>query len=254
MVTTLKQIVGARPAADRRTMLRWGAASLTGLALPGFGASAARAAQSRRVHDGEQGVELLRTWAAGTLPKHRVPSGWEVYAPARGAAFYYPDDWTVDEITDPDIYDLYDGNPFGALVYDADETAGVLMLNVISNEPVSAVDAAWAQLEQFNEDRDLDELAEDEHRGSLNVTSAFVAARKDDTISAVFVQTTPDTVMGGTYLYVLLVAGLAEEFDKLAEDVFLPLLQNLVTDGGSACDTDPEDDDYTLDDCPSGSN
>ncbi|MCC6792861.1 MAG: hypothetical protein IT336_14315 [Thermomicrobiales bacterium] len=238
-----------RARVSRRSLLARtiGATALATIALPGLPARAAR----EPAEPGERGVALLQAWIAGEVPKQPVPLTWQVAAPPRGAAFNHPRDWTVTQIADPNIYDLTDGNPFGTWAVSPDQSAGVLLLNLVTPTPVSARDAAWSQIEQVAQTRDLDPLADDEHRAALNLDVAFAAASADKLVCATLTMATPDTVMGGTYLYVQLVLAEADLFDDATEIVFLPMLQNLVTDGGSACDDDPDDDVYTLDDCPS---
>ena len=182
---------------------------------------------------GLRGVEMLHAWARGEINRGVAPApmGWALYVPVRGAAFAYPPDWTVSEISDPDIADFYDGNPSGALVVAPDETAGVLMTNVTANAPTTATDAAWAQLEQMAGRAKLTELVEDELPPVLQVTRTFAAARAGDMVYAVLAQAMPDSVMGGTFLYLSLVAGPAEKFDDLTQEVFLPLLMSQVTGG-----------------------
>jgi len=213
----------------------------------------AQAAAHRIRDDGEAGVELLHAWVEGDLPKTMIPAGWQVHAPARGAAFYYPPDWQVTTVRDPDINDLNDGNPFGNWIIAPDQSAAVLLLNVANPTPVEAMDAAVTELEAAFDDARLTELAADAYRRPQNVDMAFYAARADDVIGAVIALTNPDTLTGGTFIYFQLVLAQASRFDRMTERVFIPLLQHLVTDGGSACDIDPDDDDYTLDDCPSTS-
>lgn len=252
-------------ASDRRVSRRGflsglglGVAAAASVALPSGRALAAR----RDDEAGLRGVEMLHAWARGEISRGVAPApmGWALYVPVRGAAFVYPPEWTVTEISDPDIADFYDGNPTGALVVAPDETAGVLMTNVTANAPTEATDAAWAQLEQIAGRVKLTELVEDELPPILQVTRAFVAARAGDMVYAVLAQAMPDSVMGGTFLYFSLVAGPADEFDDLTEEVFLPVLMSQVTggpggggdggggdggggDGGGGDDDDDDDDD-----------
>lgn len=223
--------------------------------LPKHEAAAARLAKPAprptRASDeaGREGIELLRAWAAGELPRRRVPADWAVAVPPLGAGFFYPPAWEVTEITDPNRADLSDGDPFGVWVEAPDQSAAVLMLNTIANGPVSAGDAAWERLKQAIGETDLETLADDRYETGATVPHAFVAGRVDTTIVAVHVSTMPETTFGRTYLYVNLVAGNAEIFDAATDQVFLPLLQNLVTGGPGDCDRDPDDDEDETDDC-----
>jgi hypothetical protein len=236
----------------RRSILQVLAAGFASIGSSVVGLSASPyQGDARQRRDGETGVALLQAWFAGQLPKQRIPSNWLVHAPSRGLAFYYPPDWTVSDIQDPDIYDLTDGNPFGSLIVAPDESAAVMLLNIAAAGIVTATDAGWAQLESALEDERLTELAEETRSLAPTIDTAFLAGRGDNAIGAIVSMTNPDTVTGGTFLYLQLVLAEADVFDRMAERVFVPLLQNLVGDGGSACDTDPDDDDYTLDDCPS---
>lgn len=240
---------------SRRSMLRGLAASAVILAAAAA-SPAAQAFAAREKDPGELGVEQLGDWAAGKLVKRSVPLRWSVYAPPRGAAFYYPPNWTVTEIADPNIYDLQDGNPFGTWAVAPDQSAAVLLLNVVSTAPITARDAAWSQIEAVTGQTRLDELADDALDWIVpNLDAAFVAASAGsgtgETICAVIALTTPDTVLGGSYIYCQLVIARTEAFDEATDQVFLPMLMNLITDGGSACDTDPDDDDDPRDDCPS---
>jgi hypothetical protein len=208
----------------------------------------------RGLEPGERGVQLLADWAADTSPKRSIPLNWNVYALARGAAFYYLPDWVVTDIVDPNIYDLLDGNPFGTWAVSPDQSAGVLLLNVTANTPVAARDAAWSQIKTVAGTDDLESLAEEEFSAAFDVDLAFAAARAGDTICAALAMTTPDTVMGGAFVYFQLVVAKADLFDDATEEVFLPMLTNLITAGGSACDTDPDDDEDESEDCPSANN
>lgn len=243
---------------SRRGALRLlgGGLGLAALAvLPKPEAAAARLAKpaprpTRATDDaGREGITLLRAWAAGELPRRRVPADWAVAVPPLGAGFFYPPAWEVTEITDPNRADLSDGDPFGAWVEAPDGTAAVLMLNMIASGPVSAGDAAWEQLQQAVGKPNPEVLTDDRYETGVTVPHAFVAGRVDTTIVAVHVSTMPETTFGRTYLYVNLVAAEEDRFDALTTEVFLPLLQNLVTGGASDCDPDPEDDDDEADDC-----
>lgn len=224
-------------------------ASLAAIAVWSTGREgAARPAMSHE-EDGLRGVELLRAWAAGDLPRQLVPAGWAVAAPPLGAGFFYPPRWEVTVIVDPNRADLSDGDPFGAWVVAPDESATVLMLNIVANGPVSARDAAWAQVREAIGEAEQETLAEDRYDRGAVVPHALVAVRSGTTIVAAHVAAMPETEFGRTYLYVLLVAAAAADFDETTERVFLPLLQNLVTGGPGDCDRDPDDDDDSSDDC-----
>jgi hypothetical protein len=222
------------------------------LGMTSLAAAPVHTATARTAPDpGDEGVALLQSWVEGKVPKRAVPLDWQAQAPARGAAFYCPRDWSVTEIADPNIYDLTDGNPFGTWAVAEDASAGVLLLNLITNAPLSARDAAWGQIEQAIGAARFDRLADETYTGAFALDVAFAAGRTRTLVCAALTMTTPDTVMGGSYVYVQLALAEAAAFDAAADAIFLPMLQNLVTDGGSACDDDPDDDDYALDDCPS---
>jgi len=198
---------------------------------------------------GLRGVDLLREWAAGRLPRSRVPPDWSVHAPPLGAGFFYPRGWAVTEIADPNRADFSDGDPFGVWVVAPDGSAAVLMLNQIANAAVPARDAAWRQLRQAADAVDVVALADDGYDRGNGVSSALVAARVDANIAAVHAFALPELGTGRSYLYFNLVIATADVFDAATAQVFLPLLQNLVTGNPGDCDRDPSDDSNFADDC-----
>lgn len=231
---------------SRRIVVR-SAIAAAGVIAAGHGAGHAQ--NSRR--PGDRGIRLLRRAFAGRLQKRPVPLSWNVHVPVRGTGFYYPADWAVTEVVDPNPFDLADGNPSGSLVIAPDESAAVLLLNQTWLAPISSTDFARFQLAQALETEAFEPLAEDEHQLGLGVTMTVAAGRTAAVVGALSAQAMPDQVTGGTFTYLQLVVAEPDIFDDVTDDVFLPLLQNQVTAGGSECDTDPDDDDDPSDYCPS---
>jgi hypothetical protein len=249
-----RSVTGSVVLSSRRTVLGAIAAGLSGSVLAKIPAWAQQASPGLR------GVELLRSWVAGHLPKSAVPLNWLPHVPSLGAGFYYPPTWQVTDIVDPNRADFTDGDPFGAWVVAPDQSAAVLMLNVIAGGPVVAVDAGWAEVRQVLGNANPVALAEDRYTLPVDVSRAFVAARAGSAVCATVVSTQPEAGTGRTYLYFNLVIALTEVFDATTERVFLPMLQNLAIgnpgngggsdsgDSAGGADDDGDDDDGSADD------
>jgi hypothetical protein len=97
--------------------------------------------------------------------------------------------------------------------------------------PVAARDIAWTQLMQALESTSSTTMADEAITTVAGVPAAFAAAQGADSIGAVLVLSQPDTVLGGTYLYINLVLARVEHFGATAESIFVPLLQNQATGG-----------------------
>lgn len=177
------------------------------------------------------GVDLMRAWASNQLPVQWFPElNWSSFIHSSGATgFYYPPDWSADEIAEPTPSDYNDGTLIAAQVTAPDGSATLMIGAQFTYNPVDARDAAFGQLAHMVGEGEATLLAED-FAEMGNMAGSFLAAEIDGVLITIhFIAT---EMQGGNSLAFTVATGAAEAFDWAVQAAFLPILGQFVAKGG----------------------